>query len=196
MKILSLMTSLIFVASCASTPTPTDAFNISDESYEQTVESYSDHAQKYDGPYNLLDVTATLLNSQVLQAQTQKQALMFRWDQNKYQSELQNRLNSTSGKTEVFVSFFTPDRKSGDLLRSETLWKTILKIDGKQYLGKPRKMSLLPVEIKSLYPQHNRWSTGYIISFDTPLSELEKQTSELVITGPVGEATLKFQAVK
>jgi hypothetical protein len=181
---------------CASIPETTQTFSMSEDQYEDVIESYSDHTQKYDGPYNVLEVHATILNSHVLEAQSLRQATQFQWDKIKYQSELQAKLDGAKAKTEVFVSFFTPDKKSGDLLRADTLWKTILKTETKELPGTPKKLSLLPVEIKSLYPQYNRWSTGYIITFDTPVTAIEKQNSELVITGPVGAATLKFQPIK
>lgn len=186
----------IILTACASAPESNQTFNLSQDSYEDFIEKFSDHTQRYDGPYNVLDVSGTLLNSQVLEAQTLRQATVFQWETSKYQSELKQRLTPTQTKTEVFVSFFTPEKKSADLTRSETLWKTILKYDGKELLGKPKKVSLLPVEIMSLYPQHNRWSTGYIITFDTPVADLERRPAELVITGPVGTATLKFKPIR
>ncbi len=191
-----LVSVFLILAACASTPEPTQTFTLSEDQYDEVVESYSDHSQKYDGPYNVLDVSATLLNSHIIEAQTLRQATMFQWDKMKYQSELKSKQDASKGKTEVFVSFFTPDRKTGDLLRADTLWTTMLKFNNREIVGKPKKLSLLPVEIRSLYPSHNRWSTGYIISFDLPVSELEMQNSELIITGPVGAASLKFKPIK
>lgn len=186
---------LPLLAACATIPEPNQTFNLSEEQYEEIIESFSNHSQKYDGPYNILDVNATILNSQVLEAQTLRQATVFQWDKMKYQSELQSKLDSSKEKTQIFVSFFTPDRKSGDLLRSDTLWKTILRSREKEFQGTVKKVSLLPVEIKSLYPSHNRWATGYILTFNTPFNELEGNQSELVITGPVGTSSLKFNAI-
>jgi hypothetical protein len=191
-----LLLGLFIFTACASTPESADTYNMSSEQYEENVEGYSDHVQKYDGPYNVLDVGATILNSHVIEAQTLRQATIFQWDKVKFQAELQNKQKAASEKTEIFVSFFTPDKKSGDLLRANTLWKTTLKVEGKEIPGLPKKMSLLPVEIKSLYPQHNRWSTGYLITFDLPVTSIETKISELIITGPVGTASLKFNPIK
>lgn len=195
-KICLSLVFLLLTAGCASTPESTQTFTLSEEQYEEIVDLYTDQSQKYDGPYNVLDVSATLVNSHVAEAQTLRQATMFQWDKMKFQNELKAKQDTSKTKTEVFVSFFTPDRKSGDLLRADTLWKTILRFNSKELVGKPKKMSLLPVEIKSLYPRYNRWSTGYIITFDLPVTEFEKMNSELVITGPVGAASLKFNAIK
>lgn len=190
----SLITLLL--VSCSSIQEPNPNFSMSSESYQKIVESYSDHVQKYEGPYNALDVTATLLNSKLIEAQTQRKATMFQWDNERYRAELQSKLDSAQTKTEVFVSMFTPDRKSGDLLRADTLWKTILRYDGKEIVGSPKKVTLLPIEIASLYPKHSRWNSGYIITFEIPTSTLERMSSELIISGPVGAASLKFKPVE
>jgi hypothetical protein len=110
--------------------------------------------------------------------------------------ELKSRIDKSLQKTEVFVSLFTPERKSGDLMRAETLWKTILTVDGREIPGQPKKITLLPIEIVSLYPMHNRWSTGYLVSFDIPLKDVESKKTQLVITGPLGATTLKFRPIK
>lgn len=191
-----LLPLFIILGACASAPETTSNPSISEDRYEDLVEQYSDHIQQYDGPYNTLEVSATILNSEVIRAQVLRQATLFQWDKDKFETELRNRQENTKNKAEIFVSFYTPDRKSGDLLRADTLWKTILKINSQEIVGTPKKLTLLPVEIKSLYPRHNRWSSGYVITFDRPMASLETQSSELVITGPVGVATLKFEALK
>ncbi len=168
---------------------------ITEGQYEDIVDYYTDHSQKYDGPYNLLEVSATLINTQVITAQVKRQATLFQWENSKFQAELETKKSTTKDKTEVFVSFFTPDKKSGDLLRTNTLWKIILKTKNQEYVGTPKKMTLLPVEITSLYPRHNRWSTAYTVSFDAPRSSIEEQESQLIITGPVGVATLQFKSI-
>ena len=193
MNKICLALGILTLIACASTPT-TDGkqFSLSKESYEKTIDSYSDEAQKYDGPYNLMVVSATILNTPVLEAQARRQATMFQWDQTKYQSELTKKFSQSQSQTEVFVSFFTPDRRSGDLMRSETLWKVILRVNNREYVGKAKKLTLLPVEIASIYPKHEAWNAGYLITFDSPVPEVDSQSSELLITGPIGSATLKF----
>ena len=185
----------LFILSCTSSLVNYSTFNLSESEYESRIENFSDHTQKYDGPYNLFEVSATLLNSTVIEAQSLRQATVFDWNQSKYQTELQSRLENNKNKTQVFVSFYSPDKKSGDLLRADTLWKITLKFDGKEFQGKPKKLNLLPIEIKSLYPSFTRWSTGFMVTFDLPVVTFEKHPSELFITGPAGTAELKFKAL-
>lgn len=195
-KPLLFITLIMILAACASTPEPSPTFSMSEDQYTEVAENYSDHTQKYNGPYNVLEVNATLMNSHVIEAQTLRQASIFQWNQPKYQKALEEKQTISKDKTEVFISFFTPDKKSGDLTRTNTLWTILLKVDGKEYAGTPKKLSALPVEINGLYPNHNRWSNPYIVTFDVPVSQIEKMTSELVLTGPVGSASLTFQAIK
>ena len=181
---------------CASSPEPSPTFSMSEDQYTDVAENYSAHTQKYDGPYNVLEVNATLMNTHVIEAQTLRQASVFQWSKPKYQKALEEKQNASKEKTEVFISFFTPDKKSGDLTRTNTLWTILLKVDDKEFAGIPKKLSSLPVEISSLYPNHNRWSNPYIVTFDVPVNQIEKSTSELVLTGPVGAASLTFPAIK
>lgn len=186
----------VALVACASTPEPSPTFSMSEDQYTEVTESYSAHTQKYDGPYNVLEVHATLLNTHVIEAQTLRKASVFQWTKPKYQEELTAKQNTAKEKTEVFISFFTPDKKSGELTRIGTLWTILLKVDGKEFSGTPKKLSSLPVEIRNLYPNHNQWSNPYIVTFDIPVIQIEKSTSELILTGPVGSAALTFPAIK
>ncbi len=181
---------------CASSPDTSTTFSMSENQYEKTTEDYSAHVQKYDGPYNVLEVHATLINSHVSEAQLLRQATLFRWDKSKYQSELELKQKNANEKTEVFVSFFTPDKKTSNLARTDTLWKVVLKVEGKEFVGAPKKLSLLPIEIKNLYPHYNQWSYPYVITFEIPVNQIEHFNTELIFTGPVGTALLKFPAIK
>lgn len=187
---------VVFLNGCASSPELNATFQMTADQYAEAIQPYSDHFQEYDGPTNLMDVSATLLNSHVIEAQMLRQASVFKWDKSKYQTELKLKREGLQNKTEIFVSFYTPERKSADLLRSNTLWKSILKTKEKEIEGQAKKINLLPVEVQSLYPSFNRWSSGYILTFNIPPSQIENTNSELIITGPIGTARLKFQGIK
>lgn len=196
LRLLISLLAFLTLASCISFNDTKTLFEIPESEYQKVLGTYSDQAQKYDGPNNLLDVRATILNKEVIEAQLQRQASLFQWDQQKYDSEWKAKMAPANKITEVFVSFYTPDRKSGDLLRTNTLWKAVLKYNGLKVPGTPKKLTLLPIEINSIYPDHNRWSNGYILTFEAPLIDVEKTISELVISGPVGNAELEFKPIK
>ena len=98
-------------------------------------------------------------------------------------------------ETEFFISFFVPERKHDDLHKAKTLWKLFLDANGRRYEGKSSRMKTILSDVVSLYPQHNRWSTPYIVSFPVPVSMIENGGAILTITGPAGSTTLSFKAV-
>lgn len=187
---------LLLSLSCQTTQIGSNQSYINESDYKTQLDKFSDDAQEYDGLQNTLDISATILNSTILTAQTQRQATLLNWDKTQYEKELTSKLNSTQSKTDFFVSFYTPERKNSDLTRSETLWKLILSSNNKRIEGKVSKITLLNSEIQSLYPQHNRWSNAYIVSFPIPLSEVEKSKCELSISGPLAHQVLLFEPIK
>ncbi len=193
-----LLTSSVMMAaglsSCAHDTTASDRMKLMDESeIESTVESESDKAEIYSGLYNTLTMAGTLVNSKVNEALLNQQARMYQWDDAKMTSERTKSEEKMKLQTEVFLSFYTPERKHDDLNKNQTLWKIFLDVDGKRYEGKATKIKLLTTEVHSLYPYHNRFSTPYSISFPVSTKSIESKPSVLTVTGPVGSAQLKFK---
>lgn len=191
-----LLSAIIFICSCQSAEkTNSSIIQFSNSEYVDVIENYTALAQEYDGLQNTLEFHATLLNSRVIEAQTLRKASMLQWDKTKYDQELTSRNAKSKETTEIFVSFFTPERKNNDLSRSETLWKTFLINKDGRYEGKVEKVSLLNSEIQSLYPLHNRWSNAYIVRFPTGVTSIENTDLEFVITGPVGNKSVHFKTL-
>lgn len=191
----ALILSLTFIlAACAGTPdySPTGTPLISDADYQTVIEKHSEHAEIFSGLYNIVNVRATLLRPEANSAIIQKNARMYQWDRNKYEEELSKSQQKLEKETEIFVSLFTPDKKHDDLHKNKTLWKVFLDINGKRYEGKAAKIKLLTTEIQAFYPEHNTFSTPYLISFGVPAKSLQGQTAKLVLTGPVTSVTLNF----
>lgn len=95
-------------------------------------------------------------------------------------------------QTEVFVSFYTPEKKHDDLHKNQTLWKIFLDAGGKRYEGKAQKVKLLTSEVQGLYPFHNRFATPYTITFPVPTTALDGKEAKLTITGSVGSVAVVF----
>ena len=189
--------SLIFLVSCASPYGVQPGLQlISESEYDQIINQFSDKDRQYSGLYNLFDMRATLLNTPVKLAQVDHSARLFQWDKAKYDTEREKALSDLTKETQVFVSFFTPEKRHDDLHKSKTLWKIFLDIDGRRYEGRATKMKQLTTEIRSFYPDHNSFSTPYLISFPVGAKTLEGKNSTLVITGPVGSATAEFRAIR
>jgi hypothetical protein len=191
--VISVFCGALLICSCQSgEKSQSNIIQFSVSEYEDVIENYTEQALEYDGLQNTIEFHATLLNSRVIEAQTLRKASMLLWEKTQYDQELSARIGKSKETTEVFVSFFTPERKNNDLARSETLWKIFLKNKDKRSEGKVEKVTLLHSEIQSLYPQHNRWSNAYVVKFPIAISEIENKGIELIITGPVGTKSVHF----
>ncbi|NUM57457.1 MAG: hypothetical protein HUU56_02435 [Bdellovibrionaceae bacterium] len=162
------------------------------------LEANTQRKQVYSGLYNIMDLTTTLLTSKVVDAQNDQFARLYLWDENKYSQEKAKSLDKISKETEVFVSFFTPERKHDDLHKNQTLWKVFMDLsnngESKRIEGKVKKIKLLTEEIQGFYPYHNRFATPYTITFPISIKQVESYTEvNLTITGPIGSATVNFK---
>lgn len=188
-----LFSLFLLLTSCASYEvTPAGVGVRTSGNYMDTLEKYTDKVRSYSGFYNTLDAEGTLLNSAVAQAQLERQADLYQWEEKRFAEEKEKFEARLSKETEIFLSFFTPDRKNDDLFKAKTMWKIFLDVDGRRYEGKAAKIKLQVVEIQGLYPFHNRFYTPYSITFPVPMRSLEGKPLKLTLTGPVGSGTLEF----
>lgn len=190
---------LLFLAlsACASYEiTPSGRALRTEDQYFEIVDKNSDRTTKYSGLYNTLEIQATLLNSEVTEAQMDQLARFYLWDESHFQTEKAKREEKLNRETEFFLSFFTPERKNDDLAKNVTLWKTFLDVDGRRYEGKVTKIKSALAELTSLYPYHNRFYTPYSMVFPVSVRSIEGKTMKLTVTGPVGSGTLTFQQKK
>ncbi len=184
---------LLLHLSCATPPTPgMEGDYLSQSSYEKILDQNTKNIETYEGLYNTLNYSATLLRSQMGEAQLKQKARLYQWNAPHYQEELTKMTANMKQQTEVFISFYTPDKKHDDLQKNKTLWKIFLDANGKRYEGKATKIKLLTNEVQGLYPYHNRFATPYTITFSVPAPEIEGRAVKLTVTGSVGAATVEF----
>jgi hypothetical protein len=188
-----LATSFLFLSACSTYEVlPSGRALKTEDEYVQIIEDNSAKARQYSGFYNLLDVEGTLITSVVADGQLDVNARQFQWDDTKYQAErakFQERLNR---ETEIFLAFFTPEKKNDDLNKSTTTWKIFLDAGGRRYEGKVTKIKLLPSDIISIYPFYTRFQTPYSIVFPVPVKNIEHGPVKFTLTGPVASAALNF----
>lgn len=127
-----------------------------------------------------------------MQAQLEYSATLYQWDEKKFLEEKGKMESRLSKESEIFMSFFTPERKNDDLSKKNTMWKIFLDVDGKRYEGKATKIKLQLAEIEALYPYHNRFYTPYTVVFPIAMKSIERRPLEVTVTGVVGSGTLKF----
>ena len=186
--------SAAFLTGCKSQPVPSPGVDtISQGDYEAKIEPYTQRIEKYDGIVNVLHFSATLLNSKVSQAQLMQRARLYQWDSTNFNTEM-GKMNSELDKNaQIFISFYTPERKHDDLYKNQTLWKIFLDADGRRWEGKATKIKLLTNEIQTMYPDHTRFATPYTLTFPVSMKLIESKPIKLTLTGTVTSATVEFQ---
>lgn len=162
---------------------------------EAVLQEYSDGESEYVGFYNNFEYRATLKNSSVRQALLELLAQYYQWDSEKLLSERNKSLQEMASETEVFLSFYTPDRRNDNLTDPKSIWKIYLDVGDRRYEGKPRKLRRNLAELQALYPYHTRWNTPYAVVFPIPTSAIETQISVVTVTGPLGTRSVRFKPI-
>ena len=185
--------SLLVLSACSTYEVlPSGRGLKTNDQYVEIIEQNSAKARQYSGFYNLLDLEGTIINSAVASGQLDVNARQFQWDDAKYNAEeaaFNERLNK---ETEIFLAFFTPEKKNDDLSKPETTWKIFLDAGGRRYEGKVVKIKKLPTDIIALYPFYTRFQTPYSIIFPVPVKSIENGPIKFTITGPVASAVLNL----
>ncbi|KHD89566.1 MAG: hypothetical protein OM95_03010 [Bdellovibrio sp. ArHS] len=189
-----LLSLCLFLSACASTYEVTPAGHTikTKDDYMEVIEKHSDQVRKYTGFYNTLDFQATVITSAVAKAQLEQSNMLYQWDETRFAEEKNKFENRLSKEAEVFLSFYTPERKNDDLSKTSTIWKIFLDVDGRRYEGKAKKIKLQLVEVEGLYPYHNRFYTPYSVIFPVPMRSIEGKPMKMTVTGAVGSGVLNF----
>ncbi len=183
----------LFLSACASYEvTPSGNTLRTTGSYMDVIEKYTDKTRRYSGFYNTMDMEATVINSSVAEAQLGQSSMLYQWDDKKFAEEKAKYETRLNKETEIFLSFFTPEKKNDDLFKENTIWKIFLDVDGKRFEGKAKKIKLQLAEIEGLYPYHNRFYTPYSVTFPIPMKSIEGKALKMTITGAVGSGELNF----
>lgn len=167
----------------------------SNPSYEQTIQTYSDRKELYQGLENVFQIKGTLLNSEVQKAQVLKKSLAYEWSPEDIEKETRKVEENLKRETSIFVSFYSPIRKIDDLDKIHTVWKIFLDVHNKRYEGKAIKVTGVFDELLQLYPYHTRFGTPYRIVFNVPAVYIEDAPSVLTLTGALGAQTISFPAL-
>jgi len=195
-KFLSCVLAVAALAGCATHETSSTGLELmSAGEVDRVLDRSTSRSQNYEGLYNTLDLTATLRNSAVRRAQLEQQARIYQWDRNKFQAEVSASDTKSRNETEVFLSFYTPEKKNDDLNKKATQWKVFLESDGRRFEGKAAKIRQSVPEIQGWYPYFTRFSTPYSVTFTVATQDIETKPAKFIVTGPMGTATLNFAPV-
>lgn len=185
-SLISILNLAIILNSCA-TPLPVadGIHEISVTDYQSLAEAKTQKKEVYSGLYNQLSLSLTRLDSEMTQAQLSHSARLMQWTEAQYRDEKSKTLGRLAQNTEYFISLYTPEKKHNDLSSSKSIWKIFLDIDGKRYTGTATKIKTQLSEIQALYPDHNRWSNAYILSFPVSTATTDGKPGIVTLTGTV-----------
>lgn len=183
--------------SCVHEPTAINGIAvISDSDYRNLYDSKTKRTEVYSGLYNKLVLSATRLDKEMLEGILAKRLKAYQWDNETFQKQKTELMNTTLNKSQFFLSFYTPDRKYDNLSTKTSSWKVFIEVDGARYEGTATKIKMLQSDIEMIYPTHTRWATAYQLEFPVSLSMIENKPVALTITGSEGNATIKFDSTK
>lgn len=184
---------LILTSGCATRlPMPQGVPEVTPVQFESLFAAKTKKSEIYEGLMNKLTVSATWLDSELSDATLSHSARIAQWQESKYKEERFKVVNRHTDKTEFFVSFFTPEKKSADLANSKNLWKIYLDVNGQRYEGKATKVKQMLTEVQAVYPSHNRWSYPFIVTFPVATALVENKPAVVTFTGAVGSAQVTF----
>lgn len=179
--------------SCATRPDHPQLKLSSASDYEAELDHLTQKQKIYDGFTNLMDLSATLVTTKLTTLQIDQNARIYQWSPEQYAAEGKTALEPLQKETQVFLSFFIPDKKYDDLSKPTTKWKIFLDSNGRRIEGRATKIKQQLAEIQSLYPHHTRWQSAYKVIFPIPLSLIENSESKLTLTGPFSSVSVDFK---
>lgn len=191
---LTLAFSLFTQLSCQTPKPPEGIFvaSLSTEEYGALVEKYSKSHEQNSGLHNLFQFHATLVNTPVQMAISERNAQIYQWDATQLRSEQDKRQADLAKESKIFLSYYSPAREHDDLNKNNSIWKVYLESNGQKYQGKVVKTKLKEIQVRDLLPFHNRFSTAYEAIFPVSMHSIERGISYLIISSSLGTVRLEF----
>ncbi len=186
----------MFLGSCSTSQKisniPESIDDVDEKVYVKTLMDNTRSARKYEGFYQLFQVHVTRLTSEVQNMVIQRKGYYYQWSRQQYLQEKQNDMKLRSTDAQFFLQFFTPDIIYDDLNKPKTIWRLYLDWNGQRFEGTVKKVLAKPIEIQSLYPSFDRFSTPYMVTFQVPMNVIEQGTARVLLTSSIGQAEFNF----
>ncbi len=194
--VISLLIYSLLFSACSTPKKSTDLEKVfrkvPNTQYVKIINDYTANHKEYSGFYNTYDATVTINNTVVREALLQREGFFMQWEAPKAQNEREKSLQKMSSSSEFFLSLFTPKSAHNDLHKEASMWKIYLEVNGVRYKGKVKKHPKNFVQLQNLYPYHTRFSKGYTVTFNVPMSSIEDGSSLFLLTSSLGNTTFKY----
>lgn len=149
-------------------------------------------SQLYSGFHQAFEATITSLDRETTQAILEQQSRFHAWDNQTLQLETQKANDKRITESRFFLRFYSPESDYDDLHKPNSIWKIYLVLNGQKYAGKVTKDFSKFVEIQTIYPYFDRFSTGYYVTFPVGRPSVEDQSYTILLTSSLGQAEFKF----
>lgn len=198
MRHILILATLLIGLGCTSAPVNNSNVvqGIPLSEYTSVIRKNTSKTNQYSGFYQTFQADMTILNTEVITAGLRQRGHFMQWDQRQYQTERDKALQDASAFSKFFMRFYAPEKDYDDLHKGKTIWKVYLDYSGSRFEGKVRKMSEKLVELQTLYPQMDRFSTPYEITFNVPMSTIERGGAKVILTSSLGSAEFVFPGLK
>lgn len=169
---------------------------LSSQEYADYLIHRAVHDRRYDGIYQIFEINALIVNSDVQNILLLRQGETLGWDTAKLRLEKERSAQLMSTQTRAIISFFSPDLQVDDLAKPNSVWRVYLEAEGARFEAKVRKLPGKLPELRNIYPFHNRFSTVYECTFNVPATKVEMAPAVLVVTSTMGSSRLNFSGLK
>lgn len=198
LKLVTAVFLFLSISACTSMEKNSLGFKpkLNHKQYAELIEQNTYNKKEYKGFYNQFDISVTILNTKVYNANLERLRYFQQWDEVEYQKKREEMFQTLSNSTKVFLSFYTPEADLRNPQRPNSLWEAYLEVDGQRYEGEISSHKNNNYLLKKLYPHHTRWNDGYLMSFNIPMSVIENQSYKLILTSPAGKAIFNISPNK
>lgn len=201
-KQLRVVLLLVILGACSSPNNSTSTVAhveppaLSRSEYEKLIENNTGSMEKNSGVYNSFKIYSTILNSKVQVAQLDRTAELNLWDTPRKRVERDKIFQTITKEAQFHLAMFTPEFENNDLNKPNSIWHPVLVVDGVKYEGKAVKSKLKQTQLRDYFPFHTRFTVGYDITFQIPMSTIERKVSHLILSSPLGVADLEFKPIE
>ena len=161
--------------------------------YEKLFKSRTRRTDQYHGFYQTFQADVTALSTDMLLAGLEQRAHALDWTPTHVASEREALMQDANQRAKFYLRFYSPDRENDDFTKKSSVWQVYLDAAGTRYEGKVRKMTEKLIELQTLYPNQDRFSSAYEVTFDLPMTTVEKsEARRCTLTGNLGTAEFAF----
>ncbi len=191
--------ALIFVlTACAQRPIlgPDSVEPMDQGEYQRLISRHTASTDQYSGLYQTFQAHVTMLTTEVQSATLRQRASFLQWTQRDFQTEREKAVQEANAYAKFFMRFYSPEHEYDDLHKGKSIWKVFLEYKGNRFEGKVTKVSQKFVELRSIFPYMDRFSTPYEITFNVPMTTIEQNDVKVILTSSLGQAEFNFPARK